>query len=399
MEIRAKATALQKHSVAYGAEAALVRGASRRLRAMAYVRGGGNVEAYVQTGSVDAAHLVSGWRQPHVAQSGVAGPIYSVPLEVILTRPYWWTADQFGWRALANHSADLLADRERWLERCAGFCVRTLPVRDDLAYVQVDLDEGRCSCYEHASDLEHHNVSIVRPSDVDALLWLRSASRVADEARQALVNIYAVQRTPPAASDQLRYVGGAPDGALLWEPLVDDVLFYNGAAYTLAPQPALRVAPTYGRLECAEKCAQRCARDLGHACEVAAFDRSAGMYDEARCACFRENLLDHAFDAFWIRRDETTLSYLRLEWCPGVSSWLERSVVWSKRGNNFCHGKTTLYILTLLPNTEGTLSSITRSSLNFMASSLLSLGCKSGRAATCNFDAVSRSSSVNVQVG
>ena len=304
MEVRAKATVLRKHATSYATEVAIVRGASKRLPAMMYMTGDDSINRYVQSGHLDVAHLVSGWRQDPIYAQGLYRSVY---LDVLTRKPIWWTLPDDNWVRLDNYSADLTADREKWLSRCGGFCLRHAPRRHDLAYIQLDLAGLRCSCYEHVrADDPLHAASVVRPSDTDALLWLRTANRAAADD----VHIYAAQRAPVERGEQLTWIPGA-DGAVLWEPLVDgnlDIKIQGGWQYS-------KQAPTLDRAECTRRCVQA----HGGAIRAASFDRTLGVYDAERCYCFADvDLLSAENDHHWTRAAYTQREFLRIENCDGV---------------------------------------------------------------------------------
>ena len=149
MEVRAKATVLRKHSTSYAASVALVRGGSKTLPAMSYIVGDGSINRYAKSGSVDIAHLVSGRRQTHIEGGDVPGYIPTSLFEVVRGKPDWWTIDEDSWQRLDNATEDL----DTWVGRCGGFCLRNMKQLDDLAYLQWDHTNGRCSCYEHSKGL------------------------------------------------------------------------------------------------------------------------------------------------------------------------------------------------------------------------------------------------------
>lgn len=335
MEVRAKATELRKHSTTYAASVALVRGASRTLPAMTYIVGDGSINRYTQSGSVDVAHLVSGRRQTHVEGGAVPGYIPTAVFEVIRSKPHWWTLEEDAWRRLENATDDL----DTWLGRCGGFCLRNMRQLDDLAYLQWDHTNGRCSCFEHSKgDDPLHSISITRPQDTDAVIWLRTAVKTTDE-----VHIYAAQWSPPKQGEGIQFVPGI-DGTAVWYDYFDSNIDISTTPHVL--HSAMPLA-AYRKSDCVDKCVVALSTEV----VAISFDTALPEWDAAagRCVCYSRGSdpLSYEYEYMLHRNPGGTRTFARVEFCSGMKDYSSRTVTWSKSTNKWCHGAPTFggYIL------------------------------------------------------
>lgn len=313
MEVRSKATELRKHAMTYAASAAIVRGASKRMDTLVWMQ---SLSRYTTSGRADVAHVITGWKQ---GSSYGAGMYSETPLVV--------STDQTSY----NYSADTLRDRDVFLQRCAGFCLRTAVDRHDLAYLELDLLPGgeQCRCFKGMAREDAHDgiaSSITRPGDTHVLQWLSTASRVGREDTFT----YVARDAPVPKGPQLSWVGG-DESSLAWEPLIEPA-FVDIDSSVSRTAVAVRVLDREG-------CARECVVALKGRVRVARFDVSKDPYDTARCTCFEQNLLSYEYADKFEPAPDGNIFLLRVQYCGGVKGINDRTVTWSKKDNLFCFGE------------------------------------------------------------
>ena len=337
IEVRAKATEIKKHSVTYSAASALVRGASKRVPAQVWLDAPG-LERFLQSGSADVSHLISEWKQD---PARVLGLYASAPLDVVRERPDWYmtaATDDGGWRLLQNFSDGSPFARDKFLERCAGFCLRSAEDRRQVAYLELEMTTAseRCSCYraERAAD-PLHNASLARPGDADALAWLETA----DHVRGADVHIFVVRNAPSAEALGPTWIDGA-ESSVEWELLLPaHMVEFDDSG--LDP-PGVPAEPQGAAILDREGCARGCVVALGGAVRSARFDSSQGVQSSRRCTCYTQNLVAFGDTDMASRLSLApggSVSLLRIQYCSGVQRANEKTVVWSKATGQFCFGE------------------------------------------------------------
>lgn len=179
-----------------------------------------------------------------------------------------------------------------------------------------------------------HSISITRPEDTDAVIWLRTATKTTDQ-----VHIYAAQWSPPPRGEGIQFIPGRDGSAISYEVLDNNID---------ETTDLLRVdqkAAAYRKSDCVDKCAASWGADLA----AISFDPAFADWDTNRCRCYSKSRdpLSHEWEHVLYRKAGGTRTWARVEWCSGIKDWSDRTVTWSKRTNKWCHGAPTFggYIL------------------------------------------------------
>jgi hypothetical protein len=157
-----------------------------------------------------------------------------------------------------------------------------------------------------------HSISITRPQDTDAVIWLRTATKTTDE-----VYIYAAQWSPPPRGEGIQFVPGR-DGTAIWYDYFDSNIDERVDPNVLRVDTKLAA---YRKSDCVDKCSA----SWDTALAAISFDPSIPEWDlaGARCRCYSKSRdpLSYKYEHYLYRKPGGTRSWARVEWCQGVKDW------------------------------------------------------------------------------